>query len=167
MLVYMVSIATTWNFDARIVPLIVGGIGVMVVSISLFNEIFRSDRAIKVEGIGEAAEKEVEQKIHMDLDSGTSHLSTSEVVSRAALFFGYLIGFMAVMYAIGLIPTAGLFIVVFMRAEGKERWTLTLTYAAATVGLIYVMFDQVMAVPWPQTLVGQWFPVLKSIIPSM
>jgi hypothetical protein len=120
-----------------------------------------------VEGIAEAAEKEVEQKIHMDLDSGTSHLSNKEVIGRAALFFGYLLGFMAVMSVIGLIPTAGLFVIVFMRAEGKERWTLTLTYAACTVGLIYFMFDQVMAVPWPQTFMGDWFPALKNIIPSM
>jgi TctA family transporter len=167
MMAYMVGVAFTWNFDARIVPVIVGSFGVFVVCVSLFNEVFRSERAVKVEGIGEAAEKEVEQKIHMDLDSGTDHLSHKEVISRAALFFGYLIGFMAVMYAIGLIPTAGLFVIFFMRYEGKERWRLTLTYAACTVGLIYVMFDQVMAVPWPQTLVGQWFPVLKSIIPSM
>jgi TctA family transporter len=167
MVAYMVGIASTWNFDARIVPTIVGGFGVFVVGLSLFNEVFRSDRAKKVEGLAEAAESEVEQKIHMDLDSGTSHLSYKEVIGRAALFFGYLVGFMAVMSVIGLIPTAGLFIIFFMRYEGKERWPLVLTYAACTVALIYVMFDQVMAVPWPQTLMGDWFPALKAIVPSM
>ena len=34
------------------------------------------------------------------------------------------------MAVIGLIPTAGLFVIVFMRIEGPERWTLVLTYAA-------------------------------------
>jgi TctA family transporter len=167
MLCYLVAVATTWNFDARIVPTIVGGVAITAVALSLFNEMCRSDRAKKVEGLAEAAESEVEQKIHMDLDSGTSHLSNKEVIGRAALFFGYLIGFMAVMSVIGLIPTAGLFIIFFMRYEGKERWRLVLTYAACTVALIYVMFDQVMAVPWPQTLIGQWFPVLKNLIPSV
>jgi ABC-type Na+ efflux pump permease subunit len=103
----------------------------------------------------------------MDLDSGTSHLSNREVVGRAALFFGYLLGFMASMYVFGLIPTAGLFVIFFMRAEGKERWTLSLGYAAVVVALIYIMFDQVMSVPWPQTLIGQWFPILKTLIPSV
>ena len=167
MMLSLLWIAKSWNFDARIVPMIVGGIGATMVAISLFNEVFRSSAAKHVEGIAEAAEHEVEQKIHMDLDSGTSHLSNKEVISRAALFFGYLVGFMAVMSVIGLIPTAGLFIVFFMRYEGKERWRLTLTYAACTVGLIYFMFDQIMAVPWPQTLLGQWFPDLKNIIPSV
>jgi hypothetical protein len=167
MMAYMLLVALSWNFDARIVPMIVGGVGVTVVALSLFNEMCRKPGVKTVEGIAEAAEKEVEQKIHMDLDSGTSHLSNKEVIGRAALFFGYLLGFMAVMSVIGLIPTAGLFVIVFMRAEGKERWTLTLTYAACTVGLIYFMFDQVMAVPWPQTFMGDWFPALKNIIPSM
>jgi TctA family transporter len=167
MMASMLWMASRWNFDARIVPMIVGGIGTLMVAISLFNEMCRKPSAKSVAGLAEAAEQEVEQKIHMDLDSGTSHLSNREVIGRAALFFGYLLGFMAVMSVIGLIPTAGLFVVFFMRYEGKERWTLTLTYAACTVALIYVMFDQVMAVPWPQTLLGQWFPELKNIIPSM
>jgi len=167
MMGYMLWVALSWNFDARIVPMIVGGVGVTVVALSLFNEMCRKPGVRTAEGLAEAAEKEVEQKIHMDLDSGTSHLSNKEVIGRAALFFGYLLGFMAVMSVIGLIPTAGLFVIVFMRAEGKERWTLTLTYAACTVGLIYVMFDQVMAVPWPPTFMGDWFPALKNIIPSV
>jgi hypothetical protein len=167
MMGYMVAVASTWNFDARIVPMIVGGLGVTMVAISLFNEMCRKPGTKAAAGPAEMAEQEVEQKIHMDLDSGTSHLSNKEVIGRAALFFGYLLAFMASMYLIGLIPTAGLFVVVFMRAEGKERWTLVLGYAAVVVGLIYVMFDKVMAVPWPQSLIGQWFPVLKNLIPSV
>lgn len=167
MLVYLVWDARSWNYDARIVPVIVGVVGIVVVALSLLNEMCRKPGVKTVEGMAEAAEKEVEQKIHMDLDSGTSHLSNREVIGRAALFFGYLVAFIAVMSLIGLIPTAGIFIVFFMRYEGKERWRLTLTYAAVTIGLIYVMFDQVMAVPWPPTLLGDFFPELKNVIPSV
>jgi hypothetical protein len=31
---------------------------------------------------------------------------------------------------------------------------------------IYFVFDQVMSVPWPPTLLGTWFPALK-FIPSV
>ncbi len=37
---------------------------------------------------------------------------------------------MGVMAVIGLIPTVALFVVFFMRFEGKERWSLVITYAA-------------------------------------
>ena len=71
----------------------------------------------------------VEQKIHMDLTSDTGHLPVREIIVRAVWFFGYLIGFMAVMAVIGLIPTVALFVVFFMRWEGRERWTLVIPYA--------------------------------------
>ena len=57
------------------------------------------------------AQHEVGEKIHMDLTSDTGHLPVREIVGRATLFFGYLIGFMAIMAVIGLIPTVGVFVV--------------------------------------------------------
>ena len=53
--------------------------------------------------------------------SDTGHLPVGEIVTRAALFFGYLIGFMAIMAVIGLIPTVGVFVVFFMRYEAREQ----------------------------------------------
>ena len=31
------------------------------------------------------------------------------------------------------------------------------------VALIYVVFDQLLAIPWPPTLAGMFFPVLHAI----
>src|SRR5260370_41133992 len=101
--------------------------------------------------------------MHMDLVSATAYLPVGEIVMRAALFFGYLIGFMAVMATIGLIPTVGVFSIFFMRHEAKERWSLVIPYAVVLVLFIWFTFDYFMAVPWPPTLIGQWFPVLKAI----
>ena len=65
----------------------------------------------------------------MDLTSDTGHLPVREIIVRAGWFFGYLIGFMAVMAVIGLIPTVAVFVVFFMRWEARERWTLVIPYA--------------------------------------
>ena len=73
---------------------------------------------------------------------------------------------MGSMAVIGLIPTVAVFVIVFMRLEGPERWTLTLTYAAVLVLSIFVVFDQFMSIPWPPTLLGQLVPALK-FIPSV
>jgi len=32
---------------------------------------------------------------------------------------------------------------------------------------IYVVFDRLLNIPWPQTLLGMWFPALRAIIPSV
>jgi TctA family transporter len=162
----LVVMATRWDFSAKIVPLVVGGVGTAMVALSLFNELCRKPQAAHVPGLNEQAQRDVEAKIHMDLASDTEHLGVSVVAQRAAIFFGYLIAFMALMAMIGLIPTAGIFVLVFMRLEGGERWSLVIPYAAVLVLSIYFVFDQVMSVPWPPTLLGTWFPALK-FIPSV
>jgi len=43
---------------------------------------------------------------------------------------------------------------------------LTLIYAATLTIAIFVVFDYLMSLPWPPTLLGQWFPKLK-FIPSL
>jgi hypothetical protein len=53
-----------------------------------------------------------------------------------------------------------------MRLEGPERWTLVIPYVVVLVIGITVAFDWFMAIPWPPTLIGAWFPALK-FIPSV
>jgi TctA family transporter len=152
-----------WDFSAKVVPLVVGTVALCAAVLSLFNEMCRKPAAAAAEGLAAHAQHEVGEKIHMDLVSDTAHLPVREIVMRAAWFFGYLIGFMAVMAIIGLIPTVGVFVVFFMRYEAKERWSLVIPYAVVLVLFIWLAFDYFMAVPWPPTLIGQWFPVLKAI----
>ena len=242
----LVVIALRWDFSARIVPVIMGGIALAAAAISLFNDMSHERAAAALAATGGStqriaanlravgdggsstartirkaawlvgyvlaffalhhcmtastgswlaatigtsvllvivylllrkpvtgasggpagAEQEVKQKIHMDLASDTEHLGVPVIAQRAAIFFGYLIAFMAVMSVIGLIPTAAIFVVVFMRLEGSERWSLVIPYAAVLVLSIYFVFDQVMSIPWPPTLLGKWFPGMK-FIPSV
>jgi len=102
----------------------------------------------------------------MDLESDTGHLPLRTIVTRSARFYAYLLGFMASMAVIGLIPTAAIFVVVFMRLEGPERWKLVIPYVTVLILGIYVAFDWFMALPWPPTLLGLFFPALK-FIPSV
>jgi hypothetical protein len=50
-----------------------------------------------------------------------------------------------------------------MRFEARERWSLVIPYAGLLVLFIWFTFDYFMSVPWPPTLLGQWFPALKAI----
>ena len=158
-----VAVASRWDFSAKIVPLVVGIAALTAAALSLFNDMCRKPAAAAPEGLAGQVQHEVEEKIHMDLTSDTGHLPVREIIVRAAWFFGYLIAFMGVMAVIGLIPTVAVFVVFFMRWEARERWTLVIPYAAALVIFIWFTFDYVMAVPWPPTLIGQWFPALKAI----
>jgi hypothetical protein len=178
----------TWNAKAQSIPVIVGIAGLIAVSLSLFNDMCRKPEMAMPKSLSDQAQhdtehmlldeqadtghtpqvkKEAGMKIHMDLTSDTAFLPVKEIAKRALRFFLYLIGFMAMMATVGLIPTAFIFVIVFMRLEGPERWSLVIPYAAVVVAFIYIVFDQIMAVPWPQSLLGSWVPLLKQFIPSL
>jgi TctA family transporter len=160
--------AARWNFSAKIVPVIVGSMALFFAIISVFNQMFRKlerDEHLPL-GVGGDAKAEVQEKIHMDLASDTDHLPVSTVITRAAIFFGWLIAFMGSMATIGLIPTVPLFVVTFMRVENREPWKLVIPQAVGLTIFIWFVFDQLLSIPWPPTLVGGLFPALK-FIPSI
>ena len=162
----LVTAATAWHFSAKLVPLVVGSVALLVAGLSLFNEMCRKPTAAAGTSLVDEVQHQVEQNIHMDITSDTGHLPIRTVVTRAARFVGYLVAFMASMAVIGLIPTAAIFVVVFMRLEGPERWKLVIPYVTILVGSIYLVFHWLMSVPWPPTLLGQLVPALK-FIPSL
>lgn len=162
--------ALQWNQDARIVPTIVALVAIIACSASLLTEIFRrrpSAEEVQAEAqalrdAGKAPSVE-SMRIHMDLVSDTAHIPPKTRVFRAIVFFGWLVAFMGSMAIIGLIPTVPLFVIAFMRLENRERWTLVLPQAILMTTFIYVVFDQLLTIPWPQTLIGQWIPALRAI----
>jgi hypothetical protein len=102
----------------------------------------------------------------MDLASDMEDLPTRVILTRGAIFFGWLLAFMLSMATIGLIPTVPLFVIIFMRVEASEPWKLVLPQAVGLTLFIYILFDQLLTIPWPQTLLGHLVPVLK-VIPSV
>jgi TctA family transporter len=171
---YMLFQASRWNFDAKIVPMIVGSAGVVFGAVSLANQIFR--RPVATQSLADAAmstaetneTKAIVEKIHMDLESDTAHVPPKTIALRSLQFFGWLVGFMASMATIGLIPTAPIFVVAFMRLEARESWKIVIPYALSVTVFVYVVFDKLLSIPWPQTLVGTTFPAIKALgIPSL
>ena len=168
----MVGTALQWEFSAKLVPLAIGAVALIAAGLSLFNDMCRSPESAP-ESLADHAIHEVarqigtaDPKMHMDLISDTAHLPTKVIIQRAVRFFGYLIGFMGVMAIIGLIPTVAVFVVIFMRYENQERWSLIIPYTVVLLVSISFVFDYVMSIPWPPTYIGAWFPALK-FIPSV
>lgn len=166
LLLAALAAAWDWSFSAKIAPMIVLGLTLTFATLSLANAVILHGHGRKV-SVAEAAKQEVGERIHMDLSSDTDHLERRVVLTRAAIFFGWLLGFMASMAIIGLIPTVPLFVILYMRLEGRERWSLVIPQAVILTLFIYVVFDRLLLIPWPQTLLGTAVPALKEIIPSL
>src|SRR5262249_6971070 len=110
-----VAASLQWDFSAKIVPLVVGTVALCAAVLSLFNEMCRKPAAVAAEGTTGHPENEVGKKTNMDLFAVTPNLPVHEILMGPGLFFGYLIGLMAVMATRGLIPAVGLFVLFFMR----------------------------------------------------
>jgi len=155
----MVISASDWAFDAKIIPLIVGSLAIFVASLSLITQIFfRHEEARARAGGG--------GKMHMDVTAQGAGLPNNVKLRRGAEFFGWLIGLMISMATIGLIPSIPLFVLLFMRLENREPWKLVLPQVVVVTLVVYFLFDQLLAVPWPPTLLGEFFPQMK-FIPSV
>jgi hypothetical protein len=102
----------------------------------------------------------------MDIASKTAHLPGYTILIRGFLFFGWMIAFLCSMAVIGLIPTVPIFVIAYMRLEGPEKWRHAALMAVVMTLLIYVVFDQLLSIPWPSTWLGTLFPALK-FIPSV
>jgi TctA family transporter len=147
----MLAEAVTWEAAARIVPLIVGIAALLFGLLAAASEIIgRTDAAPS-------------STIHMDIASNVAHLPMATRLGRGAAFFGWIAAFLASMAGIGLIPTVPIFIVAYMRLEGGERWRLVVPMTATMTLFVYAVFDRLLAIPWPPSLLGAVLPVLKAI----
>lgn len=154
---YMVITAMSWPWGAKVGPMIIG-ISVLAFStISLVNQIFLRTAAASRSG---------EPSIHLDMGGDYGEMPQRTLLIRAGMFLGYLVLFMGLMATIGLLPTIPLFILIYMRLEGRESWKIVAGYVVVLTLLIYVIFDRLLTIPWPPTLIGQWFPAL-TVIPSV
>jgi TctA family transporter len=152
--VYMLVTAQGWLLMARIGPTVVASILVFAASASLLYKVF----VIPAQAAGSA---QAGGGIHMDVsgDHGEK-LATKVTLLRAARFLGWFLAFLACMSVIGMIPTVPVMIVAYMRVEGRESWKLSIILAICVTAFLYLVFDQIIHIPWPDSFLGQWFPAL-------
>ncbi len=81
----------------------------------------------------------------------------------ALRIFGWIVGFLAVGACVGLLPALGLLVFLLMWLEFSERWPHALIASGIATLCIYVLFGRVFALPWPQSLLGDVVPALRSM----
>jgi len=87
-------------------------------------------------------------------DSGAEWLPRGEGLRRIAVVLGATIAFVALLNIVGMILGTALFLIVLMRALDRNPWPLTLSVAAATAGLNYLVFTYWLRVPFPVSVFG-------------
>jgi hypothetical protein len=89
-------------------------------------------------------------------------LAPKVVRMRAMAYFGWLAGFIALVASIGFLPAIALFVFIYMWLGFGESWLKAAIFAVATVLFCWTVFDRGLAVPWPQSILGNAVPALRS-----
>ncbi|MDR5759175.1 tripartite tricarboxylate transporter permease [Caballeronia sp. LZ035] len=149
---YMLASSQSWLLMARIGPTVVASILVIAGTLSLAYKVF----VIPAHGVARAS-----SGVHMDVSGDHDEkLPVRTVLKRAARFFSWFLAFLACMSVIGMLPTVPLMIVAYMRIEGRESWKLSLILAVCVTVFLYIVFDQILHIPWPESFLGHWLPGL-------
>jgi hypothetical protein len=156
--VYMMWEASHWNHDARIVPEIVGYFALFVLTVSLFTYTFKTVEYVDPD----APEERVRRSLHLDLTVRGDQSDKKLVAKRAITYMAWLLGFLLSSALIGMVISLVLFVIAYMRVEAKEPWKLTLGCAFGIFIFASVLFDELLALPWPQAEFVDIYVYLKE-----
>jgi TctA family transporter len=154
-----ILLSRDWPAAAKPVPLTACYMALTAAALNLVNEMFGKEQAVtgnvdggvKVGGRAAAADKNY-------------GMSGAAIRREAAVYFAWLAGLMGLVALIGFIPAIAVFIFVYMRFGFKEPALKAGVYGAATALLCWGLFHKLLAVAWPQSLLGDFFPELRSAL---
>jgi TctA family transporter len=158
LLLFVVVIAASarWEFGAKLIPQAAAWAGLM------FTVIHLAGRLVRIDATARATAAAASQTSG-SADSEFDDIPSATIISRAGVFFGWCIGYLAMTALIGLLPAMFLFLVGYMRFQGRESWRLSLSIVVPIWTLFYLLFHQLVHVVWPQSLLGDLFPALRAI----
>ena len=81
---------------------------------------------------------------------GDGGIDFSTETSRTAIYFGWLIGFGVLIWAIGIVYSIPIYVFGYLKIVGKYGWLKSGIYAAAAVAVIVILFEYVFRVAWPE-----------------
>ena len=162
-------ISSGWEFGARLIPHVVSVAAMIFLLWLVLSALFVAAgetapvEATGIPGRGEGGTAPVQTDVHFDISADYGDLAAKEVTRRVIMYFAWLLFFFGAAALIGLLPAMFLFLAGYMRFEGRESWTTTLCVAAPIWVISYMLFHRLLVIPWPQTVLGDMFPVLRTI----
>ena len=128
---------TQWDFKTAVVPALCGGGTFILSSFQLFREL----RGKKT-------------KTAQIMDTGFDKNKTTERENMvgAIKYFGILVGLFISIYIIGIYPSIGVFVVLYLLASGEVSLVKSIVVAAAIVGVVYFIISEVAQEALPDPL---------------
>lgn len=156
--------AAAWRYEARFVPQVVGWTTLVIALVSFLNHTFRRPaQGSRTSGIRERMLAQAQMDIAIE---GGGEMQDELVRRRVIAFAAWVAAFIALTFIVGMLPTIFIFTCAFMIVE-KESWPLSIGVSACLVVFCWFVFDELLALPWPDSLLGDLSPMLKDTIPGI
>jgi len=162
MFIYVLWESSQWEMlGAKLVPQTVGWgalfFSVFMIISSLF---FNAGEMQRPKTVVSHDEKKV---AHYDLTTDLSHLEKPVLRRRVLGYFGWCLAFIGIAHVIGILPSMFVLVLGLMRFEGRESWKMTLIVSSSLFAFAYSLFHLLLHIPWAPALLGDWFPVLRTM----
>jgi len=150
-----IALSTEWPPAAKPVPLTACYMALTAAFLNLLSEVFGKEQTAATRGNvdGGVAVRHVD----IGVDPATARV-------QSTVYFAWLLAFLAAIWLVGFLPAIAIFVFAYMRFGFGEPTSHSLGFAAATVLLCWGLFDRILAVAWPGSLLGDLFPALRSAV---
>jgi TctA family transporter len=154
LIVTAILLSSGWPEVAKPVPLTACYMALTAAVLNLVNELFGKEQKF---GGGVDGGVHVEASADADIPTTTARIG-------AAVYFAWLVGLMVLIALVGFLPAIPLFVFAYMVFGFGEKWWSSALYAAGTAILCWALFNELLAVAWPHSLIGDTFPELRSML---
>jgi len=144
--------ATGWRFSARLMPQTTAAAGLIVIACAGLAVVLARLRGKPIAATGPAHE----------VPGASGELAETTVYARLLVEATWLVGLLVGALVIGLMPALGLYMFLYMSTSGKTPWPMALIITVSLWIGFYVLFDKLLHVPWPPSLLGDMFPDLRE-----
>jgi TctA family transporter len=142
--------ATAWPFAAKLMPQTVSAAALLFIFCMAIAVILKMRNGVPLSA--------VKRNVNSDALTG---MPEGEAYRRVGIMALYPLGVFAGTLLIGLLPTLFLYMPLFMRVEGKLRWSRALLISVPLTIAMFILFGRLLNVPWPHSLLGDMFPMLR------
>ena len=154
-LLYVLYTSWAWPFAAKLLPQSVAFFGMTIVLI-------RAGKWLLERRIVASPDAAPAPRDHMREEDSLAELSKSELIKRSLTQLGWLGFFLALVLTIGMLPAVLIYVPLFMIIEGKIGVLRSVIITIALVAGMYVLFDVLLNMPWPDALLGDMFPEWRN-----
>jgi hypothetical protein len=163
LVVAAIVLTADWPAAAKPVPLTACGIALTAATLNLVNELFGAEHRARGNMDGGVAADGHGPPAGMDSDKNLGPPAPA-VLRQSFVYFLWLAGLLGLVIVTGMIPAIALFIFGYMHLGFGEPPGRAAVCGAVTALMCWALFDRLLAVAWPQSLLGDLFPVLRAAL---